>query len=132
MNKHHTLAVAFVAALAVPVALAGSASASGGGGGVVERSGSCSGSTDWKLKAKPDDGRLEVEGEIDSNRNGQTWNWVIRHNDSVAAQGQARTTAPSGSFEVQRTFANLAGVDTFVFRATNPASGEVCRGVVRI
>ena len=132
MNKHHKLAVAFVAALAVPVALAGSASASGGGDDRVERSGSCSGSTDWKLKAKPDDGRLEVEGEIDSNRNGQTWNWVIRHNGAIAARGQARTTAPSGSFEVERRLANLAGVDTFVFRATNPASGEVCRGVVRI
>ena len=132
MNKQHTLAVAFVAALAVPVALAGPASASGGGDGRVERSGSCSGSTDWKLKAKPDDGRLEVEGEIDSNRNGQTWNWVIRHNGGIAARGQARTTAPSGSFEVERRLANFAGVDTFVFRASNPASGEVCRGVVRI
>jgi hypothetical protein len=131
MSKQPKLAVAFIAALAVPVALAGSASASGGDDR-VERSGSCSGSTDWKLKAKPDDGRLEVEGEIDSNRNGQTWNWVIRHNGAIAARGQATTTAPSGSFEVERTLANLAGVDTFVFRATNPASGEVCRGVVRI
>ena len=132
MNKQHKLAVAFVAALAVPVALAGSASASGGDDGRVERSGSCSGSTDWKLKAKPDDGRLEVEGEIDSNRIGQTWNWVIRHNGSVSARGQRQTTGPSGSFTVERRLVNLPGVDTIVFWARNPASGETCRGVVPI
>ena len=131
MNKQGTLAVAFVAALAVPVATAGPASASGGGDGVV-RTGSCSGTTDWKLKAKHDNGRLEVEAEVDSNRNGQTWNWAIRHNGSISARGQRVTQAPSGSFEVRRTLANFSGVDTIVFRARNVRSGEICRGVVRI
>ncbi len=31
----------------------------------VIRTGSCSAGADWKLKVKTDDGRLEVEGEID-------------------------------------------------------------------
>ncbi len=122
------IAAGFVAALAVPLGFAGPASASGSDATI--REGSCSGSTDWKVKAKPDDGRMEFEGEIDSNRNGQTWNWVIKHNGSRSASGTSTTTAPSGSFSVERRLVNLSGVDTFVFRATNPKSGEVCRGSV--
>jgi hypothetical protein len=131
MNKQAALAVALVAALAVPLSLAGPASASGGGDG-VQRSGSCSGSTDWTLKAKFRDGRIETEGEIDSNRIGQTWNWILKHNGTVSAHGQRLTQAPSGSFTVERTLVNLPGVDKIVFWARNPRSGETCRGVVRI
>ncbi|GAA4719874.1 hypothetical protein [Nocardioides conyzicola] len=92
----------------------------------VVRHGSCSGSTDWKIKAGPDDGRIEVESEIDSNRAGQTWAWTLRHDGKVAAQGRSKTAGRSGSFEVERTTRNTAGADTFRFRAVNRASGEVC------
>jgi hypothetical protein len=130
MNTTRTahLAVAVVAAASL-VAVAGPAEASGGND-VVKR-GNCARTTDWKLKVGPDDGRLEVEGEIDSNRNGQTWSWLIRHNGSVSARGTRTTQAPSGSFEVRRLLVNMSGVDTIVFRATNTRNGEVCRGVVR-
>ena len=96
----------------------------------VIRTGSCSGSADWKLKAKARDGRLEVEGEVDSNKNGQVWRWRIKHNVTVSARGSASTTAPSGSFSVERTMVDLAGTDTFVFRAVHEASGQVCRGTL--
>ena len=43
-----------------------SASARGDDDDRVIRTGSCSTNADWKLKVKTDDGRLEVEGEIDS------------------------------------------------------------------
>ena len=72
MNIRPALAVLALVAAAAPVAVAGTATA---GDGDVVRRGSCTGSTDWKLKAKPDDGRIEVEGEVDSNRNGQDWRW---------------------------------------------------------
>lgn len=97
----------------------------------VIRRGSCSGATDWKLKASPEDGRIEVEGEVDSNRNGQTWRWRIRHNGSLSARGTATTQPPSGSFEVRRVLVDAAGTDTIVFRARNPRTDEVCRGVLR-
>lgn len=96
----------------------------------VVRRGSCSGATDWKLKAGPEDGRIEVEGEIDSNRVGQVWSWRLVHNGTVAATGTRTTQAPSGSFEVRRVVRDLRGTDTLVFRAVNTRSGEVCRGVV--
>ena len=94
----------------------------------VIRRGSCSGSTDWKLKASPEDGRIEVEGEIDSNVNGQTWKWRMLHNGEVSARGTGTTSAPSGSFEARRLMVNLKGDDHIGFRAKNPNSGEVCRG----
>jgi hypothetical protein len=122
-------AVALTAGLAVPIAAAAPAQASDD---EVRRQGSCTGRSDWTLKAKHDDGRIEVEGEVDSNRVGQTWRWLIRHNGSVSARGIKVTRAPSGSFEVERRIVNLSGVDTIVFRARNPRSGEVCRGVVRL
>ena len=97
----------------------------------VIRKGSCSGRTDWKVKASPEDGRIEVEGEIDSNRNGQTWRWRLLHNGSLSDRGSRTTKGPSGSFEVRRVVVDLRGTDKLVFRATNRASGETCRGVVK-
>jgi hypothetical protein len=119
-----TIALATVALLAVPtLVLAAPAHA---GDGDRERTGSCSGSTNWKIKAGPDDGRMEVEAEIDSNRTGQTWRWTLRHEGRVADRGTSVTRGPSGSFDVERRTANTAGTDTFKFRAVNRASGEVC------
>jgi hypothetical protein len=97
----------------------------------VIRRGNCSGTADWKLKVKTDDGRLEVEGEVDSNRVGQRWRWRILHNGDVSARGRAVTTAPSGSFDVERRVVNSPGVDRIRWRAVNRATGQTCLGGVR-
>lgn len=94
--------------------------------GDVIRRGSCSGSPDWKIKASPQDGRIEVESEIDSNRKGQTWRWKLRHNGDVTSRGSAVTRAPSGSFEVRRVVVDLKGADHLKFRAVHRGSGTVC------
>src|SRR5689334_17817699 len=108
MVTRTTLATVAVAALTLPVAFAAPASASHGGSSRddVRTSGGCSGSAHWKLKAKPDDGRIEVEGEIDSNTSGQVWQWKFTHNGSLTAKGSKKTSGRSGSFEVQRRMAN--------------------------
>ncbi|MGL5809263.1 MAG: hypothetical protein ACRCYQ_04900 [Nocardioides sp.] len=129
MNISHGRAATAVLAAAASLAVAGPVAAADG---EVIRTGACSALSDWKVKAKPDDGRLEVEGEVDSNVNGQRWRWRIRHNGVIEARGTRVTVAPSGSFEVERKLADRSGQDTFVFRAVHPATGEVCRGVVRI
>jgi len=90
--------------------------------------GDCSGGADWKLKVKTDDGRLEVEGEVDSNQAGQTWSWKIKDNGSVAAKGSSTTGGRSGSFSVERKIADQAGTDRVTFRAKH--SGEVCTGTI--
>lgn len=115
-----------LAALVVTATAVGAAAPASANDDDVIRRGSCSGSTDWKIKASPENGRIEVESEIDSNRNGQTWRWRLVHNGDVSASGSATTRAPSGSFEVRRVVTNLAGTDTLRFRATHPGTGEVC------
>ena len=115
-------AAAVLLAATLPVITAGAAHA--GSDGEVERRGSCSGSAHWKIKAKPDDGRLEVEAEVDSNRVGQEWRWVLRRNGNVVDRGTSTTRAPSGSFEVERRTNDSPGADHFRFRAVH--DGEVC------
>lgn len=118
---------AVAAAVVLPLLVAGPALANDDD---VIREGGCTGGTDWKVKASPEDGRIEVEGEVDSNRSGQTWHWKMKHNGSVSARGTGTTGGRSGSFEARRVLVDLSGPDTFVFRAVNASSGEVCRGVV--
>jgi hypothetical protein len=105
------------------------ASAEAKDGDIIKR-GNCSGAADWKLKASPENGRIEVEGEVDVSRNGQSWNWRILHNGDVSAKGTKTTVAPSGSFEVRRVLVNLKGDDRIVFKARHPKSGQTCRGAL--
>jgi hypothetical protein len=121
-----------VAAFAVAVVVTGAAPPAGAARDDVRSHGSCSGSAAWTLKAKPDDGRLEVEGEVDANRSGQLWRWTILRNGHVVAHGRATTHAPSGSFSRERHIANPAGPDRIGWRAKNPATGQLCRGSLRI
>lgn len=99
-----------------------------GGDDDVQTAGNCSAGADWKLKAKEDDGRIEIEYEVDSNVNGQKWRVRITDNGNVVFNGSRTTKGPSGSFEVERKVTNLAGVDKFVGFARNAATGETCRG----
>ncbi len=121
-----TAAAAVAAAMLVTTGTAIPASA---GDDERIRRGGCSGSASWKLKVRSDDGRLEVEAEVDSNVSGQTWHWRIRHNGSVSARGRNTTHGASGSFDVERRMADLAGTDSFRLRATH--GGQTCRGRIR-
>jgi hypothetical protein len=131
MFTRTSVAALALSVLALPVAMGAPASARGGGND-VRTHGGCSGSAVWKLKAKPDNGRIELEAEVDSNHKGQVWDWRIKHNGSVSAKGSATTAGASGSFTVQRRMANLAGTDHFTFRAVRRATGEVCRGTIAL
>ena len=77
-----------------------------------------------KVKAKGDDGRIEVEGEVDTNRRGQTWAWTMRRDGTTVARGTGTTAGPSGSFSVERKVADPAGSDRIVFRAVR--GGTTC------
>jgi hypothetical protein len=93
--------------------------------------GSCTGRSSAKLKAKPDDGRLEVEFEVDQNRNGVAWTVRISRDGKLAVSTRASTRAPSGSFSVERRIGNPAGSDRIAARATSP-SGEICKASLTI
>ena len=88
--------------------------------------GTCTGTSTSKLKLSAENGRIEVEFEVDQNRNGVRWTVVLRRPSAVLIQTSRVTSGPSGSFELRRVVANLAGSDRITARATR-ASGEVCR-----
>jgi hypothetical protein len=127
---HTPRAVALVMAgsmltLTVGVVAASPASAKGR---VVRSSGTCSNGAHWKLKAKADDRRLEVEFEVDTNRNGQKWTVKLRDNGATVYSGTRTTSAPSGSFSVNRLIANRAGADVITAKATRAGTGATCSG----
>lgn len=124
------LGVALAGALALTVA--GAMPASAKGNGDVERRGSCSSGTEWKLKLSPEDGGIEVEYEVDSNQNGERWRVKIVQDGDRIFRGTRVTQGPSGSFEVRVVTSDGAGTDNFLAKAKNPATGETCRGSASI
>jgi len=131
MNVRRTAAAlsATTAALTGLVLISPAANATGGTPD-VRSSGTCTIGATWKLKAKPDDGRLSIEFEVDSNRVGQTWSVRMTDNLNPIFTGTRRTLAPSGSFTVSILRPNLAGTDTIRARAVNTANGAICAGRV--
>jgi hypothetical protein len=127
-----TLTTLGLAALVAAVALVAAAPAVASDDDDIIRRGSCSGSTDWKLKLDLDDGRIETEFEVDQNRNGQRWRVVLKRDGNRFFKGVRTTHGPSGSFEVERKTRNPAGSDRIKARAVNLKSGEVCKGAATI
>ena len=127
MRRTLTAAALSTALLVACAPLASSAVAKGGDDRVV-RTGSCSGTADWKLKAKSDNGRIEVEWEVDSNHAGQTWRVRVRDDGVLVVKTRATTGGASGSFSVQRSIANRAGGDSIVARSRDLSSGQLCVG----
>jgi hypothetical protein len=122
MKKRFVFALMTAFVLLVP---AGIASA---GQNDVIREGSCADASDWKLKVSPEDGRLEVEFEVDQNVSGNRWRVSIRHDGDLAFRGIRTTRGASGSFEVRIVENDAAGRDTFSARARNLSTDEVCMG----
>jgi hypothetical protein len=114
---------------AVPALASGGSGGGGGGGNGVRSSGPCA-TGSFELKAKHDDGRLEVEAEVDTNRVGQVWAWRLSDNGTQFASGRSTTAAPSGSFSVRRTTANRPGAD--VIRLTATRGAVTCGGAVTL
>jgi hypothetical protein len=99
--------------------------ASGGGGGITTE-GSCSGASTWKLKLSPENGRLEVDLEVDQNDIGDTWRVIMKDNGAVFFRGKAVTQGPSGSFEIRKLTTDRVGTDNVVGLARNVSTGETC------
>ena len=95
---------------------------------IVRSHGSCSATATWKLKAKADSGKIDVEFQVDSNAAGQTWKVRLKDNGVRVFRGTRLTDGPSGSLDVSRLIANRPGSDHLVGIARYPATGEVCRG----
>jgi hypothetical protein len=83
--------------------------------------GTCTQQSTSKLKLAHDDRGVEVEFQVDQNRNGVPWKVALRRNGHRVASLKAVTSAPSGSFEIRRV---IAGSGRISARATR--SGETC------
>lgn len=122
----------FVAALALALLLVPATWAKDGD---VRVRGTCTKASSAKLKLSTENGGIEVELEVDQNRNGVRWSVVLRRvvagGSRVLARGSSVTRPPSGSFEFRRVVSNRAGKDTIRAIATSP-SGEVCRATASI
>ena len=103
-----------------------------GGAPVVSVTGTCSLHSTSKLKATHDGSRIEVEFQVDQNRNNRVWNVRIWDNGHRVYAAARTTVAPSGSFTVRRLIPNRAGVDTIFARATNIKTGETCRATLKV
>jgi hypothetical protein len=125
-----TATAALTVGLAAPlVATATPAFASGGGGG-VSASGACTNGGHFKLKAKHDDGRIEMEYQVDSNRAGQVWAVRITDNGAAVVSRHATTRGPSGSFTIRKVIANRPGLDKIHAHAT--FRSHTCGGTVSL
>jgi hypothetical protein len=92
-------------------------------GDVIAR-GTCSAKSTAKLKLSGENGRIEVEVEVDQNRNGVPWTVALTRDGARVTRVLRVTKAPSGSFTLRRLIANPAGPD--VVRAAATRRGETC------
>ena len=125
-HRTYGIAVAIVAVLVAAVgAMASTANAKGDDDVLVR--GACTARSAVKMKASPENGRLEVELEVDENRIGRRWRVTLSRQAKVVFRGVRRTTGPSGSFELRRVVANGAGADRITGQARELRTGERCR-----
>jgi hypothetical protein len=125
-----TTTAAITVGLTAPlVATAAPAFASGGGGG-VSSSGACTSGGHFELKAKHDDGRIEMEYQVDSDHAGQVWAVRITDNGAVVVSRHATTAGPSGSFTIRKFIADKPGSDKIHAHAT--FMDRTCGGAVTL
>ena len=74
-----------------------------------------------------EDRGIEVEFEVDQNRNGVPWRVTLRRNGSLVASTTVRTQAPSGSFSLNRVIAGTAGTGTVSLRSRRARAGRPAR-----
>jgi len=86
--------------------------------------GACSAGSAVKLKLSEESGRIEIEAEVDQNRNGVPWTVTLTRDGARVVRAVRVTRQPSGSFELRRLVANGAGPDVVLVVATR--RGERC------
>lgn len=118
------------ALVAVPGAMAGSGD--GRFRNDVRVSRVCTDSSTSKLKLGTDNGKVEVEFEVDENRNGSTWGVTLTRGEARVLARSATTRAPSGSLEVRTLIAPGSPRTTVTAVARRAATGEVCRAVATL
>jgi hypothetical protein len=113
-------------ALASVLGLVAAGAAGAAGDDEIRNPGDCTGSSSSKIKVKPDDGRIEVEFEVDQNKSGDKWKVKIKDNGETVVKKTMTTHGPSGSFSLERKIADQAGKDEILGKAKNKSTKERC------
>ena len=109
MNKLNGYPLATLGVAALLGSVMATVPAHAGGGDFIEEDGACSANASWIMKAKHDDGRIELEFSVDSNRAGQTWAVRVTDNERLVFAGEKVTNRLNQRFSVDRIVANRAG-----------------------
>jgi hypothetical protein len=112
-------AVATVVVVGAPLAFSAAASAD------TEKRGSCSSGARYDYEVEKDDGRFEVNFEVDSNRTNEQWR-IQLWQDGKRYYSAVRTTDHEGEADAEQNRPNTRGKDHFKARAVSLSSGEVC------
>jgi hypothetical protein len=121
--------ISLAALAASGAALTAAPLASAKGGDPIRVGGQCTHSSTAKLKLSREDGRIEVEFEVDQNRNGVPWKVTLRKNGAIVAAAVATTRAPSGSFSLRRV---ISGTSATVAAVATRSGAERCSAQARI
>lgn len=123
----HALARTLCAALLATVACGVAPAAAYVDDDEAREEGRCARGITWEMRAEPDDGRIELEVKVDTERTGRRWSWVLTHNGSLSDRGASWTKDSSGSFEIELIAVDVSGPDTFRLRASRKAVVCVAR-----
>jgi hypothetical protein len=127
MNKllTTTAVLGSTALVAAPLTLLATTSAS-----AVEKSGTCGGAR-FELDVEKDDGRFEVEADVDNARPGSQWRVVLKH-DGQTYVNQVRTADREGDVSVDRDRRNTAGKDVFRLNVRQVGTDTICSRVITL
>lgn len=89
------------------------------------RQSACGGGVKSKISASPENGRIELEYEVDNAQPGDTWKIVIRKNGAVILRTQKRVNA-AGNAEVRVLTPNGNGNERIKATATRVGGGGSC------
>jgi hypothetical protein len=90
----------------------------------ADKSKRCDGAR-MELSVEKDDGRFEVEADIDNAPPGSRWRIVLRH-DGKRFFNEVRRANREGDIEIDRTRRNTPGKDVFRMKANKVGTGGSC------
>ena len=127
MRRRISTAAAAAAAAAMAATVLAPATAEAGERDVREE-GRCSQYGRYDLKLSPQNGRIEVEIEVDTNRRGERYRVRLFHDGRRVRNGVFTTRGISGSFTVREVQDDRRGTDRFRLRAVRVGGGNRCGG----
>ncbi|WP_030485003.1 hypothetical protein [Nocardioides aequoreus] len=93
-----------------------------------EREGRCSGA-EFQLEVEKEDGRFEVDADIDDARPGERWKVALRHEGRLYVNKTYRADG-DGDISIDRNRPNTRGKDTFSMTVKKVGTSKRCTHVI--